>query len=107
MGDRRGGGVAVCYKSGMISFSKAKIPPSKHEVYAAVGRRTGQRRKVVVLVAYIPPYYNADQNKSFYNYVNDAPLALKAKYDDPYFFVGGISIGRKRRVPSLSGCVSG
>ena len=45
-GDRRGGGVAVCYNQNLISFTKAKIPPSKHEVYAAIGRRVGQRRKV-------------------------------------------------------------
>ena len=54
-GERRGGGVAVCFKSDTVNFSKAKIPPSKHEVYAAVGRRVGQRRKIVVLVVYIPP----------------------------------------------------
>ena len=54
-GSRRGGGVAICFKRDKISFQKAKIPPSKYEVYAAVGRRRGQRRKVVVLVVYVPP----------------------------------------------------
>ena len=87
--DRRGGGVAVCYNASQIQFSKAKIPPSKHEVYAAVGRRTGQRRKVVVVVVYIPPYYNADQNRSLFRYTNDAVLALKSKYEDPYIVFGG------------------
>ena len=68
----------------MFSF-----PPSRHEVYAAVGRRTGQRRKIVVVVVYIPPFYNAEQNRSLFNYVNDVALAIKSKYDDPYIFVGG------------------
>ena len=88
-GEKRGGGVAVCYRSDTVNFVKAKIPPSKHEVYAAVGRRVGQRRKVVVLVVYLPPYYNAEQNRSLLRYINDAVQALKSKYDDPYIFVGG------------------
>ena len=62
--DKRGGGVAICYKHGDLLMTKAKIPPSKHEIYAAVGRRTGQRKKVVALVAYLPPWYNAQQDKS-------------------------------------------
>ena len=86
---RRGGGVAVCFNRHKINFTKAKIPPTKHEVYAAVGRRTGQRRKVVVLVVYVPPYYNADQNRSLMSYTNDALLAIKAKYDDPAILMGG------------------
>ena len=89
VGDRRGGGVAICFKSETASFVKAKIPPSKHEVFAAIGRRIGQRRKIVAVVVYVPPYYNAEQNKSLLNYVNDVVLALKAKYDNPYVFVGG------------------
>ena len=51
----RGGGVAICYRTDKIQMSKAKIPPTKHEIYAAVGRRTGQRRKLVAVVIYIPP----------------------------------------------------
>ena len=88
-GLRRGGGVAICFNTKKISFQKAKIPPSKHEVFAAVGKRVGQRRKIVAVVIYVPPFYNADQNRSLLSYVNDALTALKAKYDDPYFIVGG------------------
>ena len=88
-GERRGGGIGICYKPGTVNFTKAKIPPSKHEVYAAVGRRIGQRRKVIVIVVYIPPFYNAEQNASVLSYVNDAVMAVKSKYDDPYIFVGG------------------
>ena len=86
---RRGGGIAICFDRRKISLSKAKIPPSKHEVFAAIGRRKGQRRKILFIVIYVPPWYNADQNRSFYNYVNDALLALTSKYDDPYIMVGG------------------
>ena len=68
---------------------KAKIPPTCHEIYAAVGRRTGQRRKVVAIVAYIPPHYNSQQNKSFYDAVNDSLMGLKTKYNNPYMIVGG------------------
>ena len=54
--DRRGGGIAVCFNSSRVNFVKAKIPPSKHEVFAAIGRRVGQRRKVIVLAIYVPPW---------------------------------------------------
>ena len=70
-GSRRGGGVAICFNAGRISFVKAKIPPSKHEVFAAVGRRVGQRRKIVVIEVYVPPHYNAEQNRSISAYTND------------------------------------
>ena len=85
----RGGGVAVCFNTNKIELTKAKIPPCKHEIYAAVGRRAGQRRKVVVLIAYVPPSYNAQQNKSFYKSMNDAMMTLKNKYNDPYVIIGG------------------
>ena len=49
----------------------------------------------MVLVAYIPPYYNAQQNASVLSYINDALTALKAKYDDPYIIVGGDFNGRR------------
>ena len=63
--------------------------PSKHEVLAAVGRRTGQRRKVVFIVVYIPPYYNAEQNRSLFRYTNDVILKIKSKCDNPYIVYGG------------------
>lgn len=41
------------------------------------------------MVVYIPPYYNADQNRLLYKHTNNTILALKSKYDDPYFIFGG------------------
>ena len=81
--------MAICFKADRVSFTKAKIPPSKHEVFAAVGRRTGQRRKIVAIVVYVPPHYNADQNRSLLSYTNDVLLAVKSKYDVPYIVYGG------------------
>ena len=72
--------MAICFNKNTVAFCKAKIPPSKHETYAAIGRRAGQRRKIAVLIVYIPPSYNAEQNRSLYNHVNDAVLAIKSKY---------------------------
>ena len=86
---RRGGGIAIVFNHSKIQMSKAKILPTKHEVFVAVGRRMGQRRKIVVLVIYIPPWYNAQQNQSLFNYTNDALLAIKNKYEDPIILVGG------------------
>ena len=87
--NKRGGGLVICFNSLKIQLCKAKIPPTKHEVYAAIGRRKGQRRKIIVLAIYIPPTYNSDQNKSLFKYTNDAILALKSKYEDPYIIVAG------------------
>ena len=81
--------MAICFKADRVEFSKAKIPPSRHEIFAAIGRRTGQRRKIAVVVLYVPPYYNAEQNKSLYKCTNDVILSIKSKYDDPYILYGG------------------
>lgn len=85
---RRGGGIAICYNKNLIQMTKAKIPPSKHEVYAAVGRQRDQRRKIVMAI-YVPPWYNAQQNQSLFNYTNDALMALKSKYENPIILMGG------------------
>ena len=86
---KRGGGIAIFYNKEKIQLSKAKIPPTKHEVHAAIGRRTGQRRKIAVVVLYVPPWYNADQNRSFYAYINDVIMSIKSKYDNPMILIGG------------------
>ena len=87
--NKKGGGVALCYNHERIQIAKAKIPPSKHEVFAAIGRRTGQRRKIAFVVIYVPPWYNAQQNRSLYNYVNDVILTLRNKYENPMVLLGG------------------
>ena len=86
---RRGGGIAIYYDKPRIQMSKSKIPPSKHEVLAAVGRRVGQRRKIVFIVSYVPPWYNAQQDRSLYVYLNDVILAIKNKYENPMIVLGG------------------
>ena len=70
-------------------MTRAKIPHSKHEVVAAIGRRCGQKRKILVVGVYIPPWYNADQNKSLYKYMNESLTLLLNRYDNPYVFVAG------------------
>ena len=88
-GGRRGGGVAMCYRKSTIQLSPAKIPLSKHEIYAAIGRRQGQRREIAFLVAYVLPSYNAQQVRSFNNAVNGAIQAIKHKYQAPYIILRG------------------
>ena len=78
----------ICFDKTRIQMSRSKLLPSKHEVLAAIGRRTGQRRKIAVVVAYVPPWYNAQQNRSFYSYINDVILALKTKYENPIILIG-------------------
>ena len=49
-----GGGVAIVYKTGDLELQQIKLN-MKYEIVAAIGRRTGQRKKVVVMAAYVPP----------------------------------------------------
>ena len=70
-------------------MSRSKLPLSKHEVLAAIGRRAGQRQKIAVVVTYVPPWYNAQQNRSLYSYLNDVVLTLKNKYENPIILLGG------------------
>ena len=72
-----------------FSYLVRKIPPSKHEIFAAIARRPGQKRKIVIVVIYVPPWYNAKQNRSLYRHTNDVLLVLRNKYDSPYVVVGG------------------
>ena len=88
-GGTRGGGVAIFFDKSKIAVSRARLPHSKHEVVAAIGRRTGQRRKCLLIGVYLPPWYNAAQNASFYNYVNDCLTILLNRYDDPYVILAG------------------
>ena len=86
---RRGGGVALCYKKESMTVVRAKIPHSKHELLACIVRRKGQRRKIAIIVAYVPPWYNKHQNDSVLKTINDAILHVKNIYDDPYILLGG------------------
>ena len=38
--DRRGGGVCIAYDMKHIQMTRCKVPNSKHEIVAAIGRRT-------------------------------------------------------------------
>ena len=102
----RGGGVAISFNKQRIQMTQARLPQSNFEVVAAVGRRTGQRRKVVVLAVYIPPSYNADRSRRALQYVNDCLVLLTSRYDNPHIFVGGDFNRRDARlatkdIPSL------
>ena len=76
----RGGGVAIMYKKSHLEMIKCKIPALPYEVIAAVGRRTRQRRKIVVVTAYVSPGLLAADNKLFIDYVCDVVMILKQKY---------------------------
>ena len=87
--DRPAGGVAICFKKNAIEMTQIRLPMSSFEIVAAIGRRTGQRRKVAVLALYIPPSYNAEENRRFLAYLNDCLIIIKSRYNDPYVFIGG------------------
>ena len=83
-----GGGVAILYKTGDWAFHQLKTG-GEFEIVAALGRRTGQRRKLLAITAYIPPDSNADTNERFLQKLVDLIGIYKRRYCDPYFIVGG------------------
>ena len=70
-------------------MTRCRVPNSSYEVAAAIGRRTGQRRKVLAVAAYIPPSYNANENKGCLEHICDVIISLKNRYNDPYVILGG------------------
>lgn len=89
-GQRRGGGIAIMYNKASIDMKRAHLPHSHFEVMAAVGRRMGQRKKIVILAAYVPPNYNADRSKNMMmDFLNDCLIVLFHQYQDPYVFLAG------------------
>ena len=57
---KKGGGIAIVFRRTHLAMTRCRVPNSSYEVAAAIGRRTGQRRKVLAVAAYIPPSYNAN-----------------------------------------------
>lgn len=85
---RRGGGVAICYNHKRIQMNMIKLPRTKHEVIAAIGRRRGQKRKNSSSVC-LHFHYNFHQSRSCKRTINDFVLAIKNKYQNPYIAVMG------------------
>ena len=80
--------LSVYDDKGTIAMSRAKISYSEHKVVAAIGRRTGQRENILSVGLYIPPWYNAGQNRSFFKYAPDCLFLLNSRYDDPCVVIG-------------------
>ena len=83
-----GGGVAIIYKTGDLQLHRLKTG-CDYEIVAAVGRRTGQRRKIVVLVAYIPPNFDAENSQAVLDKIVQLIGTFKRRYNSPYFLIGG------------------
>ena len=84
----RGGGVAVVYKKSNLETTELKVK-GNHEIVATLSRRTGQRRKIVAIGAYIAPAADAEESKDFLETISDAIRTFKNKYCAPYFIIAG------------------
>ena len=87
--ERAAGGVAIFANSEKIELSKCQLPKSRFQVVAAIGRRRGQRRKMLVICIYIPPWYKADESKECLEHLEGLIAMLTKRYRDPYILVGG------------------
>lgn len=83
-----GGGVAILYKTGDLVLNQIKTG-TNHEIVAAVGRRIGQRRKIVVVAAYVPPGLNAEASELVLQKIADLIGTFKRRYNSPYILLGG------------------
>ena len=83
-----GGGVAIMYKKGDLQMTQLKTG-EKYEIVATIGRQTGQHRKFVVIAAYAPPNYTANENRGFLTRIADLVRNYKTKYQAPYIIVDG------------------
>ena len=83
-----GGGVALVYDKNEISFHQLKTG-CDFEIVAALGRRTGQRRKLIAISAYIPPGLDAESSDKIMQKICDLVGTYKRKYSSPYFVIGG------------------
>ena len=70
--EARGGGVAIVYKKADLQMTKLKVV-GNHEIVAGLARRTGQKRKIVTIGAYIPPSADAEESKSCLLYTSPSP----------------------------------
>ena len=100
--NRRGGGVAILFNNETISLTSVKTKRTDYEILAALGRRTGQRRKLLVIAVYVPPDYDSDQSSQCLSEVNDMILSLRKRYNNPYVVVGGDWNKREARNAVLS-----
>ena len=66
---------------------KSLIAHSKHEILAAICRRAGQRRKIVVIAAYLPPTYTADRTEVFSRLLTTQSRPLRIQ-THTYYWVG-------------------
>ena len=86
---QRGGGIGMLYDKTKIDLRTVKIARSEFEVMAAIGRTTGQRRKVLIIGVYVPPSYDVDTSERCLNFVNDTLVQLRGRYTNPYVIVAG------------------
>ena len=70
-------------------MSRIRLPFTKNEIVAGIGRRPGQRRKVAVVAAYLPPALKVDQVRKCLRDINNSILHIKQKYTDPYIILAG------------------
>ena len=80
--------MAIVNKKGDLVLQQIKTG-DEHEIVAAIGRRIGQRRKIIIVNTYIPPSLDADSSDKVLQKVVDLIRNYKRKYESPYILLGG------------------
>ena len=96
----RGGGVAIIYKTGDLHMQQIKTG-TKNEIVAALGRRTGQRRKTVAIAAYLPPNLDAEKSDEVLQEIVNLIGTFKRRYNACLLYTSPSPRDRqKSRMPS-------
>ena len=80
---QRGGGVAFLYDRTKIDLRSVKTMNSEFELMAAIGRRRGQRKKILLIGVYVPPSYDAETSDRCVDFINDTLVQLRSRYNNP------------------------
>ena len=88
-GNKRGGGVALAFKSNEIKLEENKFKRESLEIDSAVGRLNNEKRKIVIYGLYLPPGLTAAKASRACELVNDNLSVVKAKYESPLIIIGG------------------
>ena len=88
-GNKRGGGVSIAFKRGLIKLEENKFGKDGFELVSAFGRFYKEKRIVVFYGVYLPPSLSKGKADRALEIINDNISLIKAKYESPVIYIAG------------------
>ena len=83
------GGVAIAFKRSHIELKTIDLPGNNYEIIFAEGSIPRFTRKFLAICVYMPPNLSASSARECLNFLVDAILELKQRYNDPFITIAG------------------